>query len=157
MKRFPTVSYSLSQSCFTLFMTVLVLMFSLLLTPLAQQNSVLIEAIAAANADANKDVNKLLWFGSGCLVTGVAFLLKPNGYVVFPLGLVGYLYVPNPPPSRLIGKSSEFVDIYTKTYIRKRGQVQANLMGAGCLGGCITIAAAGGGIVFGIGARAATQ
>lgn len=136
---------------FTFF--IVVLMFSIPFVTLAQRTDVQ----AAAEADATKDANKPLWFGTGCLLSGVAYLLKPYGYFLLIGGLGGYLYEPGPPASRLIGKSPEYIETYTAIYNRKRGEVQANYMGAGCLSGCIVIAVAGGGIGFGLGVAAVTQ
>ena len=123
-----------------LFMAVLI--FSMPLVTFAQQHSVQAEAITAAEQDANKDVNKPLWFGVGCVLTGLFFLPEPLGYIVPPSGLVGtYFYQPTPPPSRLIGKSPEYVAAYTSTYKAKSGKIQAQWASAGCLGGGVTIVA----------------
>ena len=132
-------------------------MFNMPFVALAQQSVVETAAIVAAKADANKDVNKPLWFGAGCLLSGLASLLKPYGYVMLLGGLGGYIYQPAPPPSRLIGKSPEYIAAYTSAYKSKIGNVQANLMGIGCLSGCIVTAIAGGGISFGLGTVAVTQ
>ena len=118
------------------------LIFSMPLVVLAQQHSVQAEAITAAEQDANQDVNKPFWFGVGCFLTGLFFLQEPVGYIVPPLGIAGtYFYRPAPPPSRLIGKSPEYVDAYTSAYQLKRGSIQAQWASAGCLGGCLTVTA----------------
>ncbi|MXV75882.1 hypothetical protein F4Z99_16615 [Candidatus Poribacteria bacterium] len=136
-----------------------VLVFSIPFGTFAQQGSVqAAEAIANAKADANKDVNKPLWFGAGCLLSGSAFLLKPYGYFALPIGSIGgYLYQPAPLPSRLIGKSPEYIAAYTSTYKSKRGEIQANSTAAGCLSGCLIIVLATGSIGVGLGTAAATQ
>ena len=131
------------------------LMFSMPFVTLAQQTNV--QAVAAAEADANQDVNKPLWFGAGFLLAGTASLLEPYGYIMLLGGLAGYIYQPAPPPTRLMGKSPEYITAYTAAYKSKVGQVQANLMGAGCLSGCLIVALLGGGIGFGIGGAAVTQ
>ena len=119
-----------------------VLTFSTPLVTIAQQNSVQAEAITAAKQDANKDVNKPCWFGVGCILTGLFFLQDPFGYIVPPSGIIGtYFYRPAPPPSRLIGKSPEYVAAYTSAYQLKRGSIQAQWASAGCLGGCLTVTA----------------
>lgn len=104
-----------------------VLPFSLPFTTLAQQNSVEAEAIADAAADANRDVNKPLWFGSGCLLSGLAFLHWYS--CLLPLaGLAGsYFYRPHPPTSRLLGKSPEYMVAYTSAYKSKSGNIQDGL------------------------------
>lgn len=112
------------------------------LVVLAQQNSVQAEAITAAEQDANKDVNIPFWFGAGCILSGLFFFQEPFGYIAAPAGIVGaYFYRPTPPPSRLIGKSLEYVDAYTSAYQLKRGSTQALWASAGCLGGVLTVAA----------------
>ncbi|MCY4553371.1 MAG: hypothetical protein OXC79_06840, partial [Candidatus Poribacteria bacterium] len=79
-----------------------VLMFSIPLVTLAQQNSGQADAIAAeadAEADANKDVNKPLWFGTGCLLSGLTLSPLPGWYSLLlpPVGLAGtYFYQPDP-------------------------------------------------------------
>ena len=129
------------------------LMFSMPLVTLAQQNSGQAEAIAAATAaeaDANQDVNKPLWFGAGCLLSGLTLSPLPGWYslLIPPVGLTGsYFYQPDPPLSRLIGKSPEYVDVYTQTYKSKRGNIQALWASTGCISGCAVM----GGLVFAVG------
>ena len=119
-----------------------VLTFSMPFGTLAQQNSVQTEAATAAIADASKDVNKPLWFGAGCLLSGLAFLPDPYGYFLPPAGLLGcYFYRPDPPPLQLIGKSPEYIDAYTSTYKSKIGNIQAKWAAAGCLSGCVVVGA----------------
>ena len=130
-----------------------VLMFSMPFVTLAQQNSGQADAIAAeadAEADANKDVNKTLWFGAGCLLSGLSFAPLPGGYSLLlpPIGLTGtYFYQPDPPVSRFIGKSPEYVGVYTQTYKSKRGNIQARWASAGCVSGCAIV----GGLAFAVG------
>lgn len=116
---------------------------------LAQQNSVEAQAIIdAATADANRDVNKPLWFGTGCLISSLIFLPNWYGCLLPPIGLTGtYVYRPDPPLAQLIGKSPEYVEVYTSSYKSERGKIQAQWASAGCLGGGIVIGA----IVVGIG------
>ena len=142
---------NLTFRVFTFFIAVL--MFSIPFVTLAQPTA----AEADAKRDAKRDANKPLWFGAGCLLSGVAYLLKPYGYLLLIGALGGYIYEPGPPASRLIGKSPEYIETYTAIYNRKRGEVQANYMGIGCLSGCVVIAIAGGGISFGAGTAAVTQ
>ena len=137
-----------------------VLIFSMPFVTLAQQPSVQAEAIIAAEQDANKDVNKPFWFGTGCFLSGLSFLPTPFGYIVPPSGAVGtYFYRPAPPPARLIGKSPEYITAYTSTYQLKRGNIQARWTSVGCLSGCLILGtvAVSIGIGIGIGAEVATQ
>ena len=106
-----------------------------------QNNSVVAEAKATAEMDAEADVNKLLWFGAGVLLSSVALL--ENGCLVSAAGLAGSYFYPLPPPAeRFLGKPPEYVNIYTNTYQSKVGALQARYAGAGC--------AAGGLIIFGL-------
>jgi len=60
-------------------------------------------AIMEATADAQADENGALWFFAGCI-----------------LGIIGvviaYVAEPTPPPQRLMGKSPEYLSVYTTTY-----------------------------------------
>ena len=104
------------------------LTFSTPFVTIAQQNFVQAEAATAAEADANKDVNKLLCFSVGCVFSALFFLPTPYGYLLPPTGIIGsYSYRPSPPPSRLIGKSPEYVDAYTSAYQLKRANIQATM------------------------------
>ena len=97
-----------------------VLMFSMPFVTLAQQGSAYAEAIAAAEADAEANVNRTLWFAVGCLFTG--------------LGTIGaYVIEPSPPASRLIGKSPEYVAFYTEAYKAKAKGIQGQTALTGCL------------------------
>ena len=99
-----------------------VLAFSTPFVTMAQQNFVQAEAATAAEADANKDVSKLLCFSAGCVLSAVFFLPSPYGYLLPPTGIIGaYFYQPGPPPSRLIGKSPEiYIRLYNNLQIKKR-------------------------------------
>ncbi len=64
-----------------------------------------------ATQDAQADENGTLWFFAGCL-----------------LGLIGVVIAavaePTPPPARLMGKSPEYLAVYTQTY-KSAGQLRA--------------------------------
>ena len=96
-----------------------VLTFSTPFVTFAQQNSLQMEAIAAAERDAQNDVNKGLWFLGGCFggIIGV---------------IIAYGVEPYPPATRLLGKSPEYVAVYTDTYKEKAKKLQTN----SALGGC---------------------
>ena len=140
---------------------VVLLTFSMPFTALAQQNLVVAQAEADATADANKDVNKPLWFGTGCLLSGLVFLPLPGSWtscLLPPAGLTGtYFYRPAPPVSRLIGRTPEYVSVYTSTYKLKRGSVQANWASAGCLSGGAAVGLIVVGIGVGLGLEEALQ
>lgn len=136
------------------------LTFSTPFVTIAQQTFVQAEAATAAEADANKDVNKLLCFSAGCVLSALFFLPSPYGYFFPPTGIIGsYSYRPVPPPSRLIGKSPEYIAAYTSAYPLKRGNIQAQWTSAGCLSGCVILGtiAVGIGRGIGIGAEGAMQ
>ncbi|HVZ85625.1 MAG TPA: hypothetical protein VHG72_01555 [Polyangia bacterium] len=77
-------------------------------------------ALAQATADAQADTSGAAWFFAGCLL-GV-------------IGLIIALVVePSPPPARLMGKSPEYIAIYTTTYKSegKSAQLRSTLYGLG--------------------------
>ncbi len=96
-----------------------VLTFSMPLITLAQQSSVHAEAIIAAERDAEATVNKPLWFGVGCLFTGLGTI-------------IAFVTAPSPPASRLMGKSPEYVALYTQAYQSKAKSVQGRSALIGC-------------------------
>ena len=107
-----------------------VLTFSLSCVTLAQQASGAdgpAAAIAAAERDAEARVNKGLCFGAGCL-TGV---FGP---------VLAYNLPPAPPVEQLIGKSPEYVTIYTTAYQAKAKSIQGRSALVGCriTGGAVT-------------------
>ena len=101
-----------------------VLTFSLPFVTLAQQN-LQAEAIAAAERDARNDVKPALWFLGGCI----------GSFVVL---IVAYSYEPTPRATRLLGKSPEYVAVYTDTYIETARKRQTNSVLTGCVASCIT-------------------
>jgi hypothetical protein len=77
-------------------------------------------AVMEATQDAQADENGTLWFFAGCI-----------------LGLIGVVIAavaePSPPPARLMGKSPEYLAIYTQTYKSegKSAQLRSSLWGIG--------------------------
>jgi hypothetical protein len=120
-----------------------VLIFSMPFVTLAQESSerpdMVVAAEADAKRDANADVNKLLWFGAGALLSGVA--LVENYSFLFSIGgLIGsYFYQPNPPAARFVGKSPEYVNSHSETYKKEAGKLHALWSTAGCVSGGIVI------------------
>ena len=101
-------------------------------------------------------------YGTGCLLSRLIFLPLPSWYscLLPPIGLTGtYFYQPDPPLARLIGKSPEYVAVYTSTYKSKRGGIQARWASAGCISAGVAIGTAlvAVGVGIGIGAAAALQ
>lgn len=105
-----------------LFMAVLI--FSTPTIALAQQNSELADAKAAAEQDAKVNVNQRAW--------GVVGFLCMS-----PAVMVALTMQPPPPASRFVGKSPEYIRIYTRTYKAKVGSLQTGPALLGCLGGTL--------------------
>ena len=131
-------------------------------------NAVILEAKTAAAQDASCDVNNLVWFGAGLVGASLIFvgtiggcLLGPPSdsssfYALYPsegqmgYALVGavlgasipstliYIYKPNLPPERFIGKSPEYIDHYTDAYMKQARSIRMRLAAAGCVFmGCV--------------------
>ena len=73
-----------------------------------------------AKLDAQADVNKMLWFGVGCL------------FGILGLG-AAYIIEPSPPATRLLGKPPEYVAVYTDCYRDEGKRVQTKNALVGCL------------------------
>ncbi len=164
---------------------IVVLTFSTSFATLAQQNPVLtevsktaaaqnasavvLEAKAAAERDASKDTNELLWgciggtlpfafsnaFMGGLMMLSsegrTAYHLDENetrvfGFVVLALGascigIVGWgIFAERPPPPhRLIGKSPEYVESYLNAYKRKMRLLRGTSAVAGSGVACLSV------------------
>ena len=106
-----------------------VLTFRISVISLAQEASVQVEAIAAAERDAEVDSDTTFWFFVGCM--GSVF------------GLM-YAHYANPtvPTSRLLGKSAEYTAIYSDAYKLKVKQIQTSQATRGCIAqGIVSLAA----------------
>ena len=66
---------------------------------------------------------------ASCLIAG-AFLL---GVLAVPTAVFEYPHNPNPPPERLLGKSAEYVEAYTKAYRAKTVSLRNRLVTAGSI------------------------
>lgn len=117
-----------------LFRVLVVLMSGLSLSfplqAIAQQRTTVIDAKAAAEYDAEDDVNTAIWLAAGGVLGVVGNL---------PLGAVAiggaYVYQPMPPAERLLGKSAEYVTVYTDAYKAKSRSLRLIAAGKGALGG----------------------
>ena len=96
---------------------VVILVFSISFVTFAQQNSELFEAVVAAEQDAKAEVNQLGWWCSGCMLVGVIQASK----------------VSQPSPERFVGKSPEYVEVYTQAYKAKVKNLQQSAAVPGCL------------------------
>ena len=68
-------------------------------------------AAAEAVADAHADTNGTMWFFAGCLLGVIGII-------------IAYVAEPSPPPARLMGKSPEYLAIYTATYKSEAKSIQ---------------------------------
>jgi hypothetical protein len=97
---------------------------------IAQQSTTFTNARTAAEYDAEDDVNTAVWLAAGGIL-GVAGNL--------PLGAIAiggaYVYQPAPPAERLLGKSAEYVTVYTDTYKAKSRNLRLSAALKGALGG----------------------
>lgn len=110
-------------SIFHVFVSLMViLIINLPCMSLAQQNTIQQQAIADAEQDVLVDVNGSLWFLGGCL--GNITVL-----------IIASVFEPHPPASRLLGKSPEYIAVYTDTYRTKATNLQTSRALAGCLTG----------------------
>lgn len=140
----------------SLFLALLVvLLLSSPLATLAEQ----ISAEAQAKQDAEADLNKSSWIGVGCAIpastmlgglvgVGVGSLGSSGGFIVSQEEALGMLIgmtvgclVPlitvynhklTPPPERLLGKSPEYIDVYTDTYKTRTRQLRGQYAAGGC-------------------------
>ena len=106
------------------------LIFNFPLQAIAQQRTTFTNARTAAEYDAEDDVNTAVWLAAGGIL-GIAGNL--------PLGAIAiggaYVYQPVPPAERLLGKSAEYVTIYTDTYKAKARSLRLSAAAKGALGG----------------------
>lgn len=96
---------------------VVILVFSISFVTFAQQNSELSEAVVAAERDAKTDVDQSDWWIRGCCLFGAS----QAGNVA------------EPSPERLVGKSPEYVEVYTQVYKAKAKNLQRSAATPGCL------------------------
>ena len=142
---------------FVFFMTTL-LLFSMMPVSLAQQRT----AKAEAEADASADMSKDKWFmlgvmGStaGCFLGCVGgFLLGGPSYessnsqanfalagsvllgvCAVPIAVFRYPHNVTPPPERLLGKSSEYIEAYTHAYKSRTVLLRKIFVTAGSIAG----------------------
>jgi len=91
-------------------------------TVFATEEGTAAEGAAAGQMDGRANTSGPLWLGAGCL------------FGIFAVG-AAYLITPNPPATRLLGQSSEYVAAYTDAYERAGKNEQTNNALIGCLAG----------------------
>lgn len=96
-----------------------ILLFSI---PILAQESQTQQATREAQVQAASDVNSTTWFIIGCLLGAIGWLIS-------------FLVEPNPPAAQLLGKSPDYVAVYTDAYKRKAKSIQQNKALIGCLVG----------------------
>lgn len=101
-------------------MLMAVLIFSAPFVAIATQHSVMLEAKAAAEADAEAKTSKSTWLTLGCL----------GGLIAVA---AGYVYAPSPPAGALLGKSPEYVAAYSDAYAQKAKGIQRRYAMYGCV------------------------
>ena len=131
--------------------------------PLAEQDSIRLQAKAAAAVDAKRDVEVLASFGVGMSATFAASMCGlMTGFIAdatlgqgqdalfygtaamsaagtFSLLFRYHIRPPNPPSERLIGKSAEYVKSYADAYQSRMRSSQMRLVAAGSIFGCVTL------------------
>jgi hypothetical protein len=95
------------------------------LMPIIVQSKESIDAIIQqAHMDAKEDINSFEWLSSG--------------FLIMPLAVItAKVYTPQPPSSRLNGKSTRYLKMYRKPYENKAKAIQTKYALLGCLSGII--------------------
>lgn len=102
---------------------------------LAQQNSQILQAKIDAENDAKTDNNPRVW---GVGTFGIAMM---GGCLLGSLPLIGsFIYEPNVPSQRLLGKSPEYILSYTETYKKKVKNQNTTHSLLGCVSGSLAAA-----------------
>ena len=91
---------------------ILILATLLTILPKPVQASTSARAIQDARNDAEREINKELWFMAGCCLSGV-------GYTI------AFLTTPELPVQRFMGQPPEYVFFYLQEYERKTKRLQA--------------------------------
>ena len=94
------------------------------------------QAIIDAEHDAAVAADPLLWMVGTFIGTSVVGCL----FCGLPAIGVAYIHQPSPPTARLMGKSAEYVLLYTQTYKEKIRSHQVMDATIGCVGGSLVAA-----------------
>ena len=113
----------------SLVLTILLISMPILSFAQEEMSAEIKEAIAQAHIDANKDVDEGTYIAMGVLLNVIAVVAVT-------------IFDSSPDPSRLVGKSPEYVKAYTKAYKEKAKSQRMKNTAAGCaastvLVGCI--------------------
>ena len=116
---------SLTSGVLVLFLVVLI--FIMPYVTLAQQNSIEPETRAKAVADAESDVNRTSWFMTGCLMNFIGVVIARTHTATIPA-------------ERFVGKSPEYIAIYTLNYQTERSKILTKSAVQGCATGTLALA-----------------
>ena len=94
------------------------------------------QAIIDAEHDAAVAADPLLWMVGTFIGTSLVGCL----FCGLPAIGVAYIHQPSPPVARLIGKSPEYVMLYTQTYKERIRSYQVQDATIGCVGGSLVAA-----------------
>ena len=107
---------------YVLVLLTVLLAFSMPFVLLAQQNSVQAEAVVDAERDAQKYADSGHWFLMGCLLQGNSVQVDKS------ISL---------PPTKLLGKSPEYIRLYAAAYSKKVKKIRTNNVRVGRVACCI--------------------
>ena len=82
--------------------------------------------------DAKTDVKAAYAWGAGGLIGATI-----HPCLGLPVVIGSLLFTPSPPAHRLLGKSPEYVLLYTDTYVRETKNQRGIYASVGCLGGTV--------------------
>jgi len=77
------------------------------------------DIVAKAEAAAEAEVNRMLWFGAGCFLNVIGIIVASS-------------VKPSPPHSHLVGKSPEYVATFAEVYEQKAKNIQKEMAAIGC-------------------------
>lgn len=105
------------------FVLILITMFLFTVSPIyliAETLNSNADTCMMAQTDAANDTNNMLWGGAGCMLSFLGII-------------IAYNVSPSVPMTRIMGKSSEYVMIYSGCYQEKAKQVQGGAAITGCI------------------------
>ena len=113
------MKYFREGTMFVLMLALLMVYYPIAMSAPIVQQSQQGDACREGEMSADSETSGTLWFAAGCCVGGVGVLLA-------------YVIKPDPPASRLIGKSPEYVASFTDCYRTKAKSIQTSNAWYGC-------------------------
>lgn len=113
----------ISLTFYLLVLSTVLLVPSAPFVTLAQQNSVQAKAVVDAERDAQEYADSNHWFLMGCI--GQGNLIQVDGSISLP-------------PTKLLGKSPEYIRLYAAAYGKKVKKIRTNNVRIGSVAGCIS-------------------